>query len=268
MGWIPLTRRVREVRLFERLGVGDEEAKIIAARLADAIVRHIDLAQLILVVEVAPERVRANVTNVVAPQRELPDAGIGLERLGEGGAPSAGKVVVRKVEIGEHAIVADRRGDVLERAGLDVHVQSELVVLHVECLDVLIVAQALEDGLAACSAHATVLERDHLVVQHRYELLDGDDVLLAAHFHVDVHARGIYELRRENAIRAILLVRFGLRLQRVGGEHGPIRVGAFDAMRDGDAIPEVGLRHGQKGSATEVQQEKRSWNPMEQLFRR
>ena len=142
----------------------------------------------------------------------------------------------------------------LERARLDVHVEAELVVLHVERLDVLVVPQALEDRLAAGRADAAVLERDDLVVEHRDELLDGHHVVLAAHLHVHVHARRLHELRREDAVGAVLLVGLRLRLEGVGIQDWPVGVGAaVDAVRGGDRIPEIGRHLGlERSAAAEV----------------
>ena len=147
----------REVGLLERFRALGEFAEGLAARQADAVVAHVDLGQLAVLVQPRLQRARAHVSHVVAAQRELANARVALQRLASRAA-SARKVVVGEIEVGEHAILADCRTDVVERPGVHVHVESQLVVLHVERLDVLVEAQALEDRLVASRSDATVLE--------------------------------------------------------------------------------------------------------------
>ena len=72
----------------------------------------------------------------------------------------------------------------LEPTRVNIHVETELVVLHVQRLNVLIERQALKDGTPSNGPHSAVLQRDNLVVEHGYELLNGHNIIFAARLHV------------------------------------------------------------------------------------
>jgi hypothetical protein len=57
---------------------------------------------------------------------DLADALVVLDGFRQGRTPAPGKIVIRKVEIREDAILLDRRLDVRECARLDVDVEAKL----------------------------------------------------------------------------------------------------------------------------------------------